>query len=69
MKAAKKPSTSAWPNDDYPPLKIPLKDYLFEAAAIAFVLIVGGTSSCLIASHLEGKIALSCARSLQEITR
>jgi hypothetical protein len=38
------------------------RDCIFEAVAIAVILISGGVASCLIASNLEGKIAHHCAK-------
>ena len=46
----------------------PLRGYLAEALAIAFILIAGGTTSCLIAVHLEGRLAAACARDLQRVS-
>ena len=45
--------------------KTPLREYLVEAAAIAFIPIAAGIASCLIAAHLENKIAARCAVDLQ----
>ena len=44
-------------NDDY--TAPGLRGYLFEAVAIAFILVSAGVASCLIAAHLENKIAAS----------
>jgi hypothetical protein len=44
------------------PYRVPLRSYLFEGAAVIFILISGGVTSCLIASNLEGKIAHHCAK-------
>jgi hypothetical protein len=42
-----------------------LRDFLFEAVAIAFILIAAAVAGCLIASNLEGRIAHHCAVDLQ----
>jgi len=49
--------------------RTPLRGYLFEAFAIAFILIAAGITSCLIANNLEGKIAHHCAVDLQRATQ
>jgi len=43
------------------------RGYLFEGAAIIFILLAGGIASSLIASNLEGKIAHHCAVDLQKV--
>jgi len=46
-----------------------LREYLFEGAAVVFILISAGTASCLIASNLESKIAHHCAVDLAKVTQ
>lgn len=52
-------------NSTIVPYKTTWRSYLFEALAIAFILISAGIASCLIVSNLEGKIAHHCAVDLQ----
>jgi hypothetical protein len=44
---------------------VPLREYLFEGAAIIAILLSAGVTSCLIAANLEGKITHHCALELQ----
>jgi hypothetical protein len=46
--------------------RTPLREYIIEGAAVVFILLSAGVTSCLIAAHLEGKIAAQCAVSLQK---
>jgi len=49
--------------------RTPLREYLFEGAAVIFILISAGIASCLIASNLESKIAHHCAVDLAKVTQ
>jgi hypothetical protein len=47
------------------PYGVPLREYLFEGAAIIAILLSAGITSCLIAANLEDKIGAHCAADLQ----
>ena len=49
--------------------RTPLREYLFEGAAVVFILISAGIASCLIASNLESKIAHHCTVDLAKVTQ
>jgi hypothetical protein len=46
-----------------------LRDCLIDGSCVVFVLVLASICGCVVADHVESKLAARCALSLQEITR
>jgi hypothetical protein len=44
----------------------PVRDYILDGLAVAFVLVLASVCGCLVADHVQGKIAHHCAVELQK---
>ena len=48
--------------------RTPLRESIIEGAAVVFILLSAGVTSCMIAAHLEGKLGIALNRDHTTVT-